>query len=115
MPTIKRGEIYWVNVDPTIGAEIKKRRPAVIVSNDINNQYSPLVTILPISSNTSKPYPFEVLIEAGVGGIQVKSLIKANQIRTVDKKRLSGDPLGVIVDADVMQRIEQAIAVHLGF
>ncbi len=53
----KRGKIYLVNFDPTIGHEVKKKRPALIISNNIHNQYSPLVTVAPLSSNASKVYP----------------------------------------------------------
>lgn len=113
MPTIKRGEVYWVNMDPTVGAEIKKSRPALVVSNDINNQHSPLVTILPISSNTKNPYPFEVLLQQGMGGLSKASIIKANQIRTIDKKRISGSSIGPMLDIQTMQQIDQAIKVHL--
>lgn len=110
---MKRGEIYWVNLDPTVGAEIKKRRPALVVSNDVNNQYSPLVTILPITSKVAKAYPFEVVLAAGAGGLEKESLIKANQIRTVDKGRLVGGPLGHALDAGTMAQVDDAIRVHL--
>lgn len=110
---IRRGEIYWVQLDPTIGAEIKKTRPALVVSNDQNNQFSELVSVLPITSKASKIYPFEVLLEAGQGGITEKSKIKANQIRTVDKRRLSAKPLGASLETDVMDRVAKAIKIHL--
>lgn len=57
---IKRGKIYLANLDPTIGGEIKKTRPVLIVSNDINNRYNLVVTVLPITSSIDKIYPFEV-------------------------------------------------------
>jgi mRNA interferase MazF len=110
---IKRGEIYWVNLDPTIGAEIKKTRPVLVVSNDINNKYSPLVTILPISSTTKNPYPYEVLVEKGIAGLKNASVIKANQIKTIDKKRISGQLVGFIDDSSIMERVDKAIKVHL--
>ena len=110
---IRRGDIYWVNLDPTIGSEIKKQRPALIVSNDSANRYSPLVTILPISSKVSKPYPFEVLLPAGSGGLKLTSIVKANQIRTVDKQRLVDTPLGRITDPETFAKINQALKIHL--
>ncbi|HVA11144.1 MAG TPA: type II toxin-antitoxin system PemK/MazF family toxin [Candidatus Dormibacteraeota bacterium] len=110
---VQRGQVYWVNMDPTVGAEIKKLRPALVVSNNINNKYSPLITILPITSNTQKPYPFEVVISQGAGGLKQASLIKANQIRTIDKKRIHGAPLGVVMNSDTMNQVDQAIKVHL--
>lgn len=110
---MKRGEIYWVNMDPAVGAEIKKLRPALIVSNDVNNRYSELITILPITSNTAKPYPFEVYLGAGIGGLKKPSLIKANQIRTIDKKRINGPALGPILSDQLMNDVDQAIRIHL--
>jgi mRNA interferase MazF len=113
MQNIKRGEIYWVNMNPAVGSEIKKLRPALVVSNDINNQYSQLVTVLPITSNTRNPHPFEVFIKQGVGGLKKDSLIKANQIRTIDKARISGSVIGQILNGSIMQQVGQAIKVHL--
>lgn len=113
MTEIKRGEIYWVNLDPSVGSEIKKMRPAIIVSNDINNRYSPTVTIIPISSNVTKPYPFEVLIKQGTGGLKKDSLIKTNQIRTVDKARISGDAMDQMLDETMMQQVAEALKIHL--
>lgn len=110
---IRRGEIYWVNLDPTIGSEIKKLRPALIVSNDQNNQFANTVTVLPVTSKTHKIYPFEVAIKKGVGGLQVDSKVKVDQIRTVDKKRLIGNSLGVPSDEDIMEQVEKAMKLHL--
>jgi mRNA interferase MazF len=110
---IKRGEIYWANLDPTIGAEIKKTRPVLVVSNNINNTYSPLVTILPISSNVKNPYPYEVLVEKGIAGLKNASIIKANQIKTIDKKRINGQLIGFIDNSDIMEQVNKAIKIHL--
>jgi mRNA interferase MazF len=62
---IKRGEIYWVKLDPTFGKEINKTRPCVVISNDRQNEYSPLIIVVPITSDLEKIYPFEVVIELG--------------------------------------------------
>lgn len=113
MSDIKRGEIYWVNLDPTVGSEIKKLRPAIVVSNNVGNKHSSLVTILPITSTADSPYPFEVLVAKNVGGLKKASLVKANQIRTVDKKRINGMALGSVLPTDIMEKIDQAIKVHL--
>lgn len=59
---ILRGQVWLVNLDPTVGAEIKKKRPAVIISNDLNNTYADTVTLLPMSDKGKKVYPFEVFI-----------------------------------------------------
>ncbi len=85
---IKRGEVYWVSFDPAVGGEMKKMRPAVIVSNDINNMNSTTVTVLPLTSAVQKIYPFEVMIKAGSCGNREACKAKADQIRTVDKARL---------------------------
>lgn len=111
--SIQRGEVYWVNMDPTVGAEIKKSRPALVVSNNMNNEHSPLITILPITSNTKKPYPFEVIVDKGTGGLKQSSLIKANQIRTIDKKRINSPPLGSVMSSHIMNQVDQALKIHL--
>lgn len=108
---IKRGEVYWVNLDPTIGAEIKKTRPAVVVSNDVNNVHAQTITILPLTTSTEKIYPFEVLLPAGAFGNKEASKAKANQIRTVDKRRLSG-AMGLLPEK-IMAQIEDALRLHL--
>lgn len=79
-----------VNLDPTIGTEIAKTRPAVIISNDIGNQYSARVIVAPISSKgASKVYPFEVGVPCGEGGLRAGSKVHLDQIRTLDKRRLT--------------------------
>jgi mRNA interferase MazF len=88
MASIRRGDIFLVSFDPTLGAEAKKTRPAVIVSNDINNDHSPIVSISPITSNVVKVYSFEVEIPSGVGGLRTRSKVMVNQTRAVDKVRL---------------------------
>jgi mRNA interferase MazF len=77
---MKRGEIYWAELSPTLGSEISKLRPVLIVSNNINNEFAATVTILPITSKTERIYPFEVLLQSGEGNLQSDSKIKANQI-----------------------------------
>ena len=109
---IKRGFVYLVNLNPTIGAEINKVRPAVVVSNDINNQYAETVTIVPItSSRIDKVYPFEVFIPKGAGNLDKDSKAKANQIRTIDKKRIVSE-LGRLPE-DLMKELGTAIKIHL--
>ncbi len=106
------GDVYDVNLDPVIGSETGKRRPALIVSNDTNNEFSETVTILPITGQPgSKQYPFEVLVSGSIAGLTLNSRIKANQICTVDKRRLvnfrGSLPLPYIKQA------EKAIKIHL--
>lgn len=110
---IRRGEVYWVRLDPTIGSEIKKTRPVLIISNDSNNQFSDLICVLPISSQIKTIRPFEILVTAGQGGLKETGKIKANQIRTVDKKRVVGGPLGPTLSVDIMGKVADAIKIHL--
>ena len=81
---MNRGDVYWVNFDPAVGSEIQKRRPAIIVSNELSNIYMQRVQVLPITSNINKVYPCETLVI--IANNQGKAL--ADQITTVDKSRL---------------------------
>lgn len=108
----QRGEVYWVDLDPTIGSEIAKTRPAVIISNDVGNQYADRVIVAPISSGgTGKVYPFEVRLAAGEAGLAKVSKVLLDQIRTVDKARL-GAKLGVMT-TERMKEVAEAIRVSL--
>lgn len=107
----RRGEIYWANLDPTIGSEIAKTRPVLIVSNDISNQYAATVSILPITSTTNRVYPYEVVVNPTESGLKNDSKIKANQIRTIDKRRI-GKKLGSL-SLPKMEEVNQAILIHL--
>lgn len=85
----RRGAVYWVNLDPTIGSEIKKTRPGVIISNDGQNLVGQRVIIAPATSVVKKLYPFEILIDLN----GKKSKVMLDQIRTVDCQRL-GEKIG---------------------
>ena len=112
MALIKRGDVFLVNFDPTIGSETKKTRPAVVVSNDINNRHSPIISISPITSNVRRIYSFEVEVPEGDGGLSLQSKIMVNQTRAVDKARLV-KKLGSLPPA-VMQAVEDALIIHYG-
>lgn len=86
---LRRGAIYWVSLDPTIGTEAKKTRPGVIVSNDSQNMLGQRVIVAPLTSVIKKIYPFEILIN--IAG--KKSKVMLDQIRTVDCQRL-GEKIG---------------------
>ena len=106
------GSIYDVNLDPVVGSETGKRRPALVVSNDVNNQYAATVTVLPITGQpAAKGYPFEVLVPAGVGGLTVDSRVKANQVRTVDKARLVR--LRGQLPPQYVPEVKSALRIHL--
>src|SRR3990167_7799260 len=85
----KRGEIYLTNFDPAVGSEIQKTRPALILQNDICNQFSNITIVSAITATSNKHrYPMEVEIARGEGGLDRDSLIALSQIRTIDKSRL---------------------------
>jgi mRNA interferase MazF len=108
---IKRGDIYWVKLNPTEGSEIGKTRPAVVISNDINNELADTITILPVTSSVGKVYPFEVFLKKGTGNITGDSKVRTNQIRTIDRKRIK-NRIGNITE-DIMREIEKALKIHL--
>lgn len=110
MGSIKRGDVYLVNFDPALGAEAKKTRPAVIVSNDINNAYSPIISIAPITSKITKIYSFEVEIAAHEGGLKTKSKIMINQTRAVDRERLVRK-IGKLKE-HTMKKVDNALKLH---
>jgi len=111
--TINRGEIHLASLDPALGREISKTRPVVIISNDINNRFSGTITVLPITSmNLEKIYPFEVKLPKGAGNLPKDSKVKADQIRTLDKRRII-KTIGMLDDEN-MARIETALKIHLG-
>ncbi len=105
----KRGDVYWVNLDPTIGNEIRKKRPAMIVSNDSANSVASRVIVAPITSNASVILPFEVAIS--VNGKNGKILL--DQIRSIDKLRLDKQIEYTCSDHTFLQ-IAEALRVALG-
>src|SRR3989442_14472132 len=85
----RRGEVYFVSFDPTVGSEIQKTRPALILQNDIANRHSSITIVAAITSQFDQPiYPTEVLIPAPDGGLRADSVVLLNQIRSLDKQRL---------------------------
>lgn len=109
----QRGEIWLVSLEPVVGHEIGKTKPALVISNDRNNQYAETVTVLPITSKTERLYPFETFLPKKNTNLPFDSKIKSNQIRTIDKKRLI-KLLGKISEEKIKE-VEQALLIHLGF
>jgi mRNA interferase MazF len=109
---MKRGEIYFVNLSPTVGSEINKRRPVLIVSNDANNRAANTVTVLPLTSKVDRVYPFEVLLSSKESGLPRPSKAQAQQIRTISKARLLGGAAGRI-NAALMRKAADAMRLHL--
>jgi len=105
---MKRGEVWWVNFDPSIGGEIKKKRPAVIVSNDASNKFLNRVQVIPLTSKTDRLYPSEAIVI--LDGKESKAM--ADQLTTVSKLRLF--KRAGILSEDDMLRIGDAIKAQLG-
>lgn len=104
---MKRGEVWWIRFDPSIGGEIQKQRPAVVVSNDVSNKYLNRVQVVPITSKVEKLYPSEAYVT--VGGRQGKAM--TDQLATVSKERMI-KLIGRVTAAEMME-IEKAIRIQL--
>ena len=104
----RRGDVVWVNLDPTLGTEIKKTRPAVVVSNDSCNAYGSRIVVIPLTSNVETLYPGEAVVQ--VKGQPTRAL--GDQMRSVDKSRLRG-LLGTLTAEDVAA-VDEAILITLG-
>lgn len=104
---MKRGEVWWVNFDPSVGGEIRKKRPAIIISNDAANKYLNRVQVVLLTSNTGRVYPSEAIVTFNAQ----RSKAMADQLTTVSKLRLINQA-GKLTYED-MQKVEQAVKVHL--
>ena len=104
---MKRGEVWWVNFDPSIGGEIRKKRPAVIISNNAANQFLNRVQVVPLTSSVGKLYPSEAYIT--LRGKKAKAM--ADQLTTVSKKRLINQAGSV--SKTELESLERAIMIQL--
>ena len=110
---MKRGEVWLVDLDPVRGSETGKRRPALVVQNDLANEASPTVTVIPLTGSTGRVYPFQVLLPAGEGGLPKVSKALCEQIRTVSRLRLVRC-LGT-VPPERLSDVRKAVDRHLWF
>ena len=109
----RRGEVWVVALDPAIGSEIRKTRPAVIIQNDVGNRWSPATIVAAITSRTARDrYPIQVEEAAPEGGLERDSLILLDQLRTVDKSRLARR-LGRL-QSTTQARVDDALRISLG-
>ena len=114
---IHRGDICWVDLDPTVGSEQNKRRPVVVVTNNgangiVDQNRRGVLTVVPVTSNVSRVYPFQVLLPAArVSGLRNDSKALAEQIRSVDYSRI-GPSVGSL-PRDLLDELDAAIRLHL--
>jgi mRNA interferase MazF len=113
---VRRGGIHVVNLEPTKSGEANKRRPAVIVSNDGANVAAErtgqgVITVVPVTSNISRVYPFQVLLPANLTGLEHDSKAQAEQLRSISVERL-GYSIGE-VPQDLMAQLDEALRLHL--
>jgi len=105
----RRGDVFWVKLDPARATEIRKTRPAVIVSNDSCNKFGTRVIVLPITSNVQSLYPGEATVQTKGSPARVLG----DQMRSVDKSRL-GSRIGTLSPAE-LSAVEEAILITLGY
>ena len=106
---MKRGDIFYANLDPVIGSEAAKNR-LLIVSNNINNRTANVVTILPLTSNVRRIYPFE-LLQTNDSSLS-KSKVQAQQVKTISKERISSKRISQL-SQELMELIDSALKLHL--
>jgi len=113
---IERGAIHLVDLDPSLGSESNKVRPAIVVSNDAANATASrlgrgVVTVVPVTSNVARVYPFQVFLSVGDSGLDRESKAQAEQIRSIDVRRI-GDRIGALTNASLIE-VDDAIRLHL--
>ena len=114
---MRRGDVVWVDLDPARGSEGNKRRPAVVVSNDGANRRAQglnrgVVTVVPVTSQTERVYPFQVLLPAGSCGLPKASKAQGEQIRSIAVQRISN--VAGHLPAGLLAELEGAMRLHLG-
>lgn len=110
---VRRGDVFYAQLNPVVGSEQGGTRPVLVVQNDIGNQYSPTTIIAAITSRINKAkLPTHVEISAEKGGLERDSVVLLEQIRTIDKSRLKQKV--AVLDGDTMMKVNQAIEISLG-
>lgn len=113
MVAVRRGDVILANLDPTIGVEIKKTRPVIVLSNDSINQLSQLAVVVPLTKNVAHLSPSHALIPKGVARLSFASKAVTEQIKAVDKRRLV-KRLGSL-PPDLLAQVERALENTLAF
>jgi mRNA interferase MazF len=113
---VRRGELRWVDLEPVIGAESPKRRPAVIVSNDGANSTAErlgrgVVTVVPVTPNVERIYPFQVALSAVATGLDLDSKAQAEQVRSIAVQQI-GERIGEL-PAELSAELDEALRLHL--
>src|SRR5580658_8273583 len=113
---MRRSDIVTVNLDPALGSEASKSRPAVVVSHDAANATAErlgrgVITVVPVTSNTTRLYPFQVLLPAAMTGPRADSKAQAEQVRSVALERI-GRRTGRLTQ-DLLAELDNALRIHL--
>lgn len=112
-PTLRRGQIYFADLDPVVGSEQGGRRPVLVLQNDVGNQYSPVTIVASITSAPTRiARPTDVALAPEESGLPQPSRVLLNQIRTLDKRRL--ERLAGQLPADCMAQVDEALKISLG-
>ena len=110
---IRRGDLFWVDLNPINGSEQAGRRPVVVIQNDVGNEVAPTVIVAPLTTKSfTKRYPINVHVPLGVAGLKAHSTMLLSQIRTLDKTRLDRK-IGHLPPSDLKQ-VDEAIRISLG-
>lgn len=114
METVLRGDVYLINLDPVIGKEIGKSRPAVIIQNNVGNKFSPVTIVAPISSvkGITQVLPIFIKLEKGEAGLSEESYVDCGQIRTIDKEKRLIKKLGRLNEVK-MNLVDSALKISL--
>lgn len=109
-----RGNVWDVDLEPVVGSETGKRRPCVIIQNDVGNKYAPtvIVAVITKAENIKKPYPVDVPVRRGKSGLTFDSVVMCSQIRTVDKQRLVKHRGKIPLET--MEQVNKALQISLG-